>query len=169
MKYLLIVTLMLCPLLVGGAEITVGYLGITGKEITPAMQVALGIDHGVLVDVVNPNAPAESAGVLVGDVILEIDGEKVVSFDGLRDLVEARPGKTVPIKIFRQARFLVKNVTLGTQEKNRFKFQIDIPDLEEISRIMDQSTDEMKEQIKTLQEQLEELRKEIEALKQQAQ
>src|SRR5262245_53490105 len=58
-----------------------GRLGLSVLQISPELRVKLGAsrDNGVLVDRVVADTPASKAGVQVGDVIAEVDGEVVQS------------------------------------------------------------------------------------------
>jgi serine protease Do len=54
-------------------------LGITVQELTPKLAESLGteVDHGLIVSDVEPESAAAEAGILRGDIILEINREKV--------------------------------------------------------------------------------------------
>ena len=54
-------------------------------------------DHGAIVRRVEPNSPADKAGLKEGDVILEFNKEDVVGVQKLSRLVRETPvGRTVP-------------------------------------------------------------------------
>jgi S1-C subfamily serine protease len=80
-----------------------GYLGIAAQAVRlpedqrpapdrSAALLAIGITAG---------SPAATAGVLVGDVILEFDGRPVESPEDLLDLLGGRAGQTVVLRIAR--------------------------------------------------------------------
>lgn len=80
------------------------YLGVAGQRARLAPgQVAEGArDHGLLVMGVTPGGPAASAGVLVGDVIVEFDGAPIGSSDDLLDALGAAViGRTVALRLLR--------------------------------------------------------------------
>ena len=54
-------------------------LGITVQELTPKLAESLGtgVDHGLIVSDVEPESTAAKAGIRRGDIILEINREKV--------------------------------------------------------------------------------------------
>ena len=60
-------------------KITRGYLGVNPQPVTPdlAREFNLPDDSGASVGGVQPNTPADAAGIREGDVIIELDGKKV--------------------------------------------------------------------------------------------
>lgn len=54
-------------------------IGVVARTITPALALALGLDreNGVIIEDVNLDGPAESAGLLPGDVILSVNEKPV--------------------------------------------------------------------------------------------
>ena len=73
-----------------------GYLGVGAY---PAHLPHSG--KGALVASLDEGGPAQAAGVLVGDVLLEIDGVAIDGPESLRAALAGRPGKTVPIALSR--------------------------------------------------------------------
>ena len=83
-----------------------GYLGIRmdDKPVPTSNADFLGLkdENGVTVNEVMPGSPAEKAGVLSGDVIVSIDGQKVEDFTKLRLAISSkRPGSDVKFGIVR--------------------------------------------------------------------
>jgi serine protease Do len=79
-----------------------GYLGLLPQDITPAMAQALHSKQteGVLVGDVTAGAPAAAAGLQRGDVILDLNGQKVDDSNQLRMRVSlTAPGTTVQLKV----------------------------------------------------------------------
>jgi serine protease Do len=68
-----------------------GYIGIEAIELPPSLRAHFGApeDAGVMISVVKPGGPAEAAGIAVGDVVFEIDGEPVRSIGALRNLISS--------------------------------------------------------------------------------
>lgn len=56
-----------------------GQVGIYGQTVTPALAAGLGLPQniGVVVSDVEPESPADAAGIAIGDMILAIDGHPV--------------------------------------------------------------------------------------------
>ena len=96
-----------------------GYLGIAGQPVRLSSRQRGGDrETGLLVVNVTPGAPAD-AGVLVGDVILELDGQPVESPEDLFDLlVGDRVGKRVTLKVHRGGTVVDAPVTIGERPKS---------------------------------------------------
>ncbi len=86
------------------------YLGIRYQQITDSIKKAnnLTVDYGVLVSrgsaasdiAVIPGAPADKAGIVENDIILEIDGTKLDSTHSLSSIIgQKQIGQTISLKI----------------------------------------------------------------------
>ena len=76
-----------------------GWLGVMLRDLDGGTRAEFGIDRrveGALVTRVLPDSPAESAGILEGDVIVEIDNRRVAS---MTEAVEAARGLTPGDKV----------------------------------------------------------------------
>ncbi|EDY85292.1 PDZ domain protein [Verrucomicrobiia bacterium DG1235] len=81
-----------------------GFLGVGIEGLDEDKAEYFGIDSlkGALVNQVNPNTPADEAGIRAGDVIVKVDGAEVDSPSDLRVRIAARkPGDSVMIEIVR--------------------------------------------------------------------
>ena len=90
--------------LVAKGKVTRAYIGISPQEITSELMEAFDLEEvsGVLVAEVTDDSPANKAGVQVGDVIVEFNGEKVPNASKFRIAVAtSKPGTTVPMKVIR--------------------------------------------------------------------
>ncbi len=93
-----------------------GYLGVTIQGVDADMAKAFGLGEGggALVGDVSPNSPAATAGIERGDVVLELNGQKV---DGPNDLSlrisQMSPGTVAHLRIFRNGQARDVNVTLS--------------------------------------------------------
>lgn len=79
-------------------------LGVTVKTLSPLqMQKTEGsLPYGAYVIVVEENSPASEAGIKVGDIVVEVDGEVVTDSSKLVELITSRKaGETFTIKVFR--------------------------------------------------------------------
>jgi len=101
--------------LVASGKVTRAYIGILPQEITPDIMEAFGLKEvaGVLVAKVEKDSPADKAGIKTGDIIIEINGEKVPSVPKFRiAIATARVGQQIPLKIVRDKRDMTIRVTL---------------------------------------------------------
>jgi regulator of sigma E protease len=64
-----------------------------------------------LIHGVEPLSPASRAGLRQGDVIVEADGEPIVSFEELREKVLASEGRAIPITVWRDGSLLDLEIT----------------------------------------------------------
>ncbi|HZJ30285.1 MAG TPA: S1C family serine protease [Vicinamibacterales bacterium] len=81
-----------------------GYLGIAAQpaRVSERQKGAAGVDRALLVVDVKPGTPADEAGLLVGDLLLSVDGRTLSSPDELFDLlVGDRVGKSVGARVLR--------------------------------------------------------------------
>jgi serine protease Do len=81
-----------------------GYMGVAAEDISPAMANALRLTdvRGVLIGDVVAGAPAAQAGIQRGDVVTEINGERVDDSNQFRLKVSMfAPGTTVNLRILR--------------------------------------------------------------------
>jgi C-terminal processing protease CtpA/Prc len=70
---------------------------------------------GVKIDDVNPDSPAEKAGIKAGDVVVEYDGERVRSARQFTRLVQETPeGRSVAIALLRDGKRQTVNATPET-------------------------------------------------------
>jgi len=93
-----------------------GYLGLAGQPVrlTDRQRVAGRPEHALLVVGVTSGSPADRAGVLVGDAVLEFDGHPVESPEGLLELLFGdRAGQAVPLRVLRGGEMLDLSVTVG--------------------------------------------------------
>jgi S1-C subfamily serine protease len=81
-----------------------GYLGIAGQpvELGERQRGGTDRDRGLLVVGLTAGGPADSGGVLVGDVLIAFDGQPVSSPEDLLDLLSAdRVGKKITTRLLR--------------------------------------------------------------------
>ncbi len=110
--------------LVVDGRVTRGSIGITySANPDPALIRAFGLEHGVVVNSVLADGPADDAGFKAGDVITEIAGRPVTTGDVLLEIVAAQAvGETIPITVHRGT----SNLTLDVEVADRSDI---LPDL----------------------------------------
>lgn len=90
--------------LVASGKVTRAYIGIQPQEITSDLMDAFELSEvsGVLIANVEKDSPADDAGLKVGDVLTEFNGEKVPNVSKFRIAVAtSKIGERVPVKIIR--------------------------------------------------------------------
>jgi len=93
-----------------------GYIGIAMNDVTPdnASFFKLQDADGAIVSQVTPGSPAADAGLKSGDVIRELNGEKIANGSALQVAVsEDRPGTTIQLGILRDGSPQTINLKLG--------------------------------------------------------
>jgi serine protease Do len=79
-----------------------GYLGVLPQDVTPAMAKGFNLKQsgGVLIGDVTAGTPAAQAGIERGDVILEVDGQKVEDSNQLKlRISQMSPGTSVKLRV----------------------------------------------------------------------
>jgi serine protease Do len=104
------------PQLVKTGKVTRGWLGVSIQSMTAEIAQSLGMEKpaGALVASVNEGSPASKAGIQVGDVILEYEGEKIGNADELPILVaRTRVGQSAKVTVSRNGKSISLNVQIG--------------------------------------------------------
>lgn len=100
-----------------------GFLGVSGQpaRLTERQRGTGGRDRGLLVIDATPGGPAESSGVLVGDIILDVDQHPIGSTDDLLALLTTdRVGRQVDIRVLRGGAITDLAVTIGDRGNSEF-------------------------------------------------
>ncbi|MEI7814117.1 MAG: trypsin-like peptidase domain-containing protein [Coriobacteriia bacterium] len=103
--------------LITSGKATHAYVGLSTETVDEnlATQYGLPMKSGALVRFVSPGAPAEAAGIKLGDVIVKIGDTRVSSvadvFAGIR---EHKVAEVVPFEVVRSGQTMTVNVTLGS-------------------------------------------------------
>ncbi|HEY0785692.1 MAG TPA: Do family serine endopeptidase [Acidobacteriaceae bacterium] len=93
-----------------------GYLGISMNDVTPdnAHFFSLPEASGAIVAQVTPDSPAARGGVKTGDVIAQLNGEKITNGSSLQVQVsQLRPGSRIALGLIRDGKPLTVNLTVG--------------------------------------------------------
>jgi serine protease Do len=96
-----------------------GYLGVSIMAITDDHKKLLNLKtkEGALINTVEPDTPAEKAGLKRYDVIIKLDGEPIKDNNDVRfKIAEVEPGTKVELTIIRDGK--EKNVTLKVAERD---------------------------------------------------
>jgi S1-C subfamily serine protease len=98
-----------------------GYLGIRSQQVELAADIrkALGREQetGLLLVSVESGSPAEASGLMVGDILVAIEGQEIADHDELMvHLSGEAVGKPLPIQILRGGKPLNINITVGERK-----------------------------------------------------
>ena len=102
--------------LIKNGKVEHGYLGININDVTPdnAHFFSLKDASGAIVAQVTPDSPASKGGLHQGDVISEINGEKVNTGGSLQVSVsQMAPGTPAKLGVVRDGKPMTLNVTVG--------------------------------------------------------
>jgi len=103
-------------------HVTRGSIGIRFEEDAPEKHSALlkvyGADHGVFVKEVEPNGPADKAGMKPQDIVTSINGHEVHKGQDLIDLVAESPVEsTLKVSVVRDKKPVSLSIVVGDRTK----------------------------------------------------
>jgi serine protease Do len=93
--------------LISGGSVTRGYLGATIQNLTPEIADSVGLAgrKGAVIAEVTPGAPADTAGLRAGDIVLGLNGRLIASSsDLIRRVAQSRPGEVLRLEVHRDGR-----------------------------------------------------------------
>ena len=93
-----------------------GFLGVSGQPVRLAerQRGGSGRDRALLVVDVTSDGPADAAGLLVGDLVLDVDQQPIGSTDDLLAILTSeRVGRQVPVRVLRGGELKELAVTIG--------------------------------------------------------
>jgi S1-C subfamily serine protease len=95
-----------------------GYLGVGTQQVplptALAQKAGSQQESALLVVTVEADSPAEKAGMLIGDLIVSINGQTVTGLEGLRSaLGGSTPGQSIALKLLRGGEPADASVTVG--------------------------------------------------------
>jgi serine protease Do len=124
------------------------WLGVETQEVTAekAKELKLSSERGVFVGKVLEESPAAKSGLKDGDVITEINGQRVEGSVQFRRMIREIPaGRSVQLTVWRDGRTQNISATLGKMQENRKRwmnampqaFNFRIPEMPEVAPIPD--------------------------------
>lgn len=90
--------------LINKGRVSRGYLGVILKDLSASDAAELKVPDGLgaYIDDLDPEGPAQSAGLQRGDVVVKLDGQPITDFASLRLKATSLPiGSTVPLDYIR--------------------------------------------------------------------
>jgi S1-C subfamily serine protease len=97
-----------------------GYLGVDITTLTPALRQQYGFTptQGAVILTVVSGSPADKAGLVQGDVIVNINGTAITSAEDLQKVIQnSKPGQTVTITYYVGDSKRTTTATLGSQSQ----------------------------------------------------
>jgi S1-C subfamily serine protease len=90
-----------------------GYLGVSSSPARLPQNLAdsAGQRVGLILTALQPDGPAEQAGLLLGDVLLSMDGQRLQSIGDLQAALEDRAARPAPVKLLRAGALQELSVT----------------------------------------------------------
>jgi serine protease DegQ len=101
-------------------EVTRGWLGVEPADLTEDGARALALDHpdGVVIRGLQPDGPADRAGLKVRDVVIDVGGKATHDVAGLlARIAELTPGTLTKVTVWRAPKTVDLDVTVGKRPK----------------------------------------------------
>jgi len=114
--------------IVKDGQVTRGWIGVEPQDMSPELAETFGIKPGtlvaggVIITGVLQNGPAAQAGIVPGDVILDVGGKSVGTVSELLTAVAAlKPGVAAPLGVLRKNKKTEVAVVPGTRQRPRVR------------------------------------------------
>lgn len=89
-------------------------IGIAGRAVTEDDARAYNMKVGVYVSSMTPNGPAYMAGVKIGDIVVECEGEPIETVDDINEIKnKKKPGDEISVKVYRKGSYVDLKIILG--------------------------------------------------------
>ncbi len=94
-----------------------GYLGVAAYPVSlpAALAQTLGRARGALLASLEEDGAATRGGLLLGDILLALDGDPITGPESLRDALAARAEKQVAVTILRAGQTQELTITIGSR------------------------------------------------------
>ena len=93
-----------------------GYLGISSQQVQlpPAQRAGKTQERGLLIVRVDDDSPAQKGGLLLGDILVALDGQSVSETEDLQAVLTSnRVGKAITVEVIRGGTLQTLSVTVG--------------------------------------------------------
>lgn len=97
-----------------------GYLGIRSQQVALPDTSPLGREQstGLLIMGIEPESPADAAGLMVGDILVGIDGQATADHEDLLEkLMSGMAGKNISVELLRAGKRVEISLTVGTLDR----------------------------------------------------
>jgi len=106
--------------IVATGQVVRGYIGVETQDVTPELAEAFGLPRsdGAIIAGVVRGGPADKAGVKTGDILVAVDGAKVVDSNAmLNQIARLAPGTKASLQILRDRQEMRLAVEVGRRPK----------------------------------------------------
>ena len=103
--------------LIATGTVTRGRIGVQIQDLDQSLAQSFGLpkSEGALISKVEPNGPADKAGLRSGDVIIAVDGQPIGQMTELPSVIAAKkPGSTVALGVWRGGKQQEIDVKVGS-------------------------------------------------------
>ena len=130
--------------------VTRGRLGIYIQDLTKDLADSFAIDQheGILIAQVMEDSPAEKAGLQQGDIILQLDGEKITKVASFRNKIAmTRPESKVELLVLRNGNKKKIKATIGSMATDENGHSVGSNKLPELGMSLQKLTSDLAEQL----------------------
>ncbi len=112
--------------LIDSGKVEHGKLGIVVQNASPEMLEAMGIKNdsikgGGIVTKIEKNSPADQSKLKVGDVIVSVDDQQIISHSEIKKIVALKPiGTKIVLKVIRDKKYLYVPVQVDKFDASSF-------------------------------------------------
>ncbi|MEG1790618.1 MAG: trypsin-like peptidase domain-containing protein [Oscillospiraceae bacterium] len=90
------------------------YMGVAAETITVGTAQYYNMAQGAYLITIDEGGPAEAAGLKIGDIITELDGSTIATWDDLKIAVKShRAGDTVSLTFWRSGEYMTASLTFA--------------------------------------------------------
>jgi len=110
--------------LIQHGEVRRGRLGVGAQDLTPELAQSFDIDQqqGAIITLINPDSPADKAGLKVGDIVIAVNNQPLRHTLDLRNIIGLLPiGSELNIEIIRNGRNHNMTATIALPEFRKIK------------------------------------------------
>ncbi|HET6879845.1 MAG TPA: PDZ domain-containing protein, partial [Pirellulales bacterium] len=86
-------------------------LGLASADDTLRSQLSVPAEEGLVVTSIEEGSPAAQAGVMVNDVLLQLDGKGLTTIEALSEQLQSIADKSAPLKLLRRGKPAMLTVT----------------------------------------------------------
>ena len=106
--------------IVATGSVTRGYIGVEPQDVTPELADAFRLvrNDGAIIAGVMRGGPADRAGVKIGDILYEVEGQAVPNTAAMLNLIaQLKPGNSARFRFMRGERRIDLNIVVGKRPK----------------------------------------------------